>query len=312
MISKSVLLSGATGFLGSHVADVLVKNNYTVLALIRKNSMLWRLDEIKHENLVLVDLSTNDFKDKIQTYAPAFFIHAAWQGVKAIERNDWILQSDNVGFTLEMLSLANQLGIKKIVAFGSQAEYGNFHGRISETAICNPVNAYGAAKLATLTVLKSFCDAMNINWFWLRIFSVYGERENDDWLIPSVIKNILTDKVMDLTACEQKYDYIYAADFAFAILKVLETECDSGIFNLSSNSSATLFEMIEEIRKILNPKAILNFGALPYRNNQVMHMEGDSSKFYEKFNFNLTSGFEEKLKDLVNYYRIKSQKSKYN
>lgn len=309
MPSKTVLLSGATGFLGSHLAEVLSNSNYRVLALVRNTSDLCRLHEIKNDNIILINLHEKNFKENIQNYSPNIFVHAAWQGVGAKERNDEAIQSKNMFFTTEMLNLANELGIKKIISFGSQAEYGNFEGRINEQAICKPNSEYGNAKLAALNALKSFCNANTINWFWLRIFSLYGEREGDEWLIPSVIKNILANKPMDLTACEQRYDYMYVKDFAKAIIKVLETECESGVFNVSSNSSIRLKNLIEEIRKNLNPKAVLNFGALPYRSNQVMHMEGDSSKFIQTFDVSLNGNFEKKLEGVVRYYKNKFSNS---
>lgn len=305
MPSKTVLLSGATGFLGSHLAEVLSNNNYKVLAFVRSTSDLWRLNEIKKDNIILINLNENNFKTSIQKYSPDYFIHAAWQGVGAKERDNEDVQSKNITFTTEMLTLANALGIKKIISFGSQAEYGNFDGRIKDEAVCKPTGAYGIAKLATQNILKSFCEANKINWFWIRIFSLYGERESDNWLIPSVIKNILTNKPMDLTACEQRYDYMYAKDFAKAIIKVLDTKTESGIFNLSSNTSVRLKDLIEEIRKKLNPAANLNFGALPYRPNQVMHMEGNSTKFIQTFNVSLNSNFEKNLEGVVRYYKNK-------
>ncbi|MEP7169118.1 MAG: NAD-dependent epimerase/dehydratase family protein, partial [Bacteroidota bacterium] len=122
MNSKTILLSGATGFLGSHLAEDLSKNNYKVLALIRSSSDLWRLNEIKNENLALINLNEKNFKENIQKHSPDFFIHAAWQGVGAEGRNNAVVQTANISFTTEMLTLANELKIKKIISFGSQAE----------------------------------------------------------------------------------------------------------------------------------------------------------------------------------------------
>ncbi len=305
MKSTSILLSGATGFLGSHLADDLSFNNFKVIALIRNASDLSRCNEFKNDNLVFVNTDSENYKELIRKHQPTIFIHSAWNGVSSDGRSDWNIQIENISMTTRLLVLAQELHIKKIIAFGSQAEYGNFKGRINEDAICNPASAYGAAKLATLEILKSFSELHSINWFWLRLFSVYGTREGNDWLIPSVIRNAFYNKPMDLTGCEQRYDYIYAKDFSKAIIKILETENESGIFNLSSDSSMKLKDMIEKIKDIINPKAVLNLGVLPYRPNQVMHMEGDSSKFNKQFNFEVKSRFDANIKDIVNYYHVK-------
>jgi len=300
---KTILLSGASGFLGSHLAEHLSAAGYLVVAIIRKKSDLWRCKEFENKNLVFVNIDSVDFKETIQKYNPTAFIHAAWQGVTSKERNDPVVQMLNVVFTNRLLTVANELGIKKIICFGSQAEYGNFNGRINEEGRCYPFSTYGAAKLAALSDFKSFCELNSINWFWLRLFSVYGTREGNSWLIPSAIRNILADKPMDLTQCEQRYDYMYAKDFTAAIASVLTTASDSGIFNVSSNSSVQLKHIIENIKNSINPNAVLNFGALSYAKNQVMHMEGNSDKFYRQFNFKISSDFENNIKEVVSYYK---------
>jgi len=305
MKTDTVLLSGGSGFIGSHIAEILSSNHYKVLILIRNQTDLWRLNEIRNKNHILVNLDVPGFKNEIQKHSPTCFIHSAWQGVKATERENWTIQAQNIMFTLEMLSLSNLLGINKIIALGSQAEYGKVEGRISEDTNCNPTTAYGAAKVATQLLLKSFCETHNINWFWLRTFSLYGERENESWLIPSLIKNILSAKPMDLTACEQRYDYMYAGDFSKAIIKTIETKSSSGIFNLSSNSSIVLKDIISQIQNYIRFDSILNFGALPYRTNQVMHIEGNSTKFIERFDVELNANIENMLSKVVNYYKLK-------
>ncbi len=305
MTTNSILISGATGFIGSHIAEEFANNNFKIIALTRNKSNLWRLNEIKKKNIIVLNTDDPNFAQQIQKYKPICFIHCGWDGVGQNNRNDWIIQSKNIEFTLEMLLLSNELGIKKVIALGSQAEYGDFEGRISENAVCNPNNAYGAAKLAAQHMLKSFCDTHNINWIWLRTFSIYGERENEGWLISSLIKNVLCYRSMNLTKCEQRYDYVYAGDFAKAILRIIDKTCKSDVYNLSSDTSIQIKILIEKILEIINHKGKLKFGTLPYRENQIMHMEGDSSKFIRMFNFSLNSNFENKLEGVVNYYKTK-------
>lgn len=302
MKSGTILLSGATGFLGSHLAKDLTSGNYRVIALIRDSSDLSRCNKFKNDNLIFVNTDSKDHFESIQKYEPSVFIHSAWNGVAAKGRGDWNVQVGNIALTTRLLVLANELKIKKIISFGSQAEYGNFSGRIDEGAPCNPMSAYGAAKLATLDVVRSFCEVHSLNWFWFRLFSIYGEGENREWLIPSVIHNTRNNIPMDLTGCEQRYDYLYTKEFTRAVTCALGNQSESGIFNLSSNTSMPLKEVIDKIRNLVNKKAVLNFGALPYRPNQVMHMEGNSEKFNSRFNFSPRTDFDSNIKEVVNSY----------
>jgi nucleoside-diphosphate-sugar epimerase len=301
--TKVVLLSGASGFLGSHLAKDLALNDFRVIAMTRSGSDLSRFNNFESDNLTFVNTDSTNFELALAKHQPEFLIHSAWQGVSAKGRVDWQTQVENISITTRLLLLANELKINKVISFGSQAEYGNFDGRIAENAICKPSSAYGAAKLAALNIFKSYCDCHNINWFWLRLFSTYGTHEGKDWLIPSVISNLRSNIPMDLTECEQCYDYLFTKDLSRAIINVLNAKSESGIFNLSSNSSIKLKELIEKLREKVNPEATLNFGSLPYRPNQVMHMEGDSSKFNRQFDFKAESDYDSAINEIVSFYK---------
>lgn len=300
--TKVVLLSGASGFLGSHLAKDLALNNFKVIAMTRNESDLSRFDRFKSDNLIFVNTDSKHFELELAKYHPIFLIHLAWQGVSAKGRADWQAQAENISLTTRLLILANELKIEKFISFGSQAEYGSFDGRIREDASCNPSSAYGAMKLATLNIFRSFCESHNINWFWFRLFSTYGTHEGKDWLIPSLIYNLRLNIPMDLTGCDQRYDYLFTRDLSRSIISVLNSKSESGVFNLSSNSSIKLKELIEKIREKVNPEATLNFGTLPYRPNQVMHMEGDSSKFNKQFAFTTEYDLDSSVKEIVDYY----------
>lgn len=299
-----VLLTGITGFLGSHIAEQLSRN-YTVIGLLRNSSDLWRYEEIKNENIYLINTGDKDYKIQLELFAPQFLIHCAWSGVTAGERDNWSAQIENIPFTVNLLQLANELHIKQFIGLGSQAEYGLFSGSIDESYPCKPYSAYGAAKLATLNVIETYCTQHNITWYWLRIFPMYGTREGITWFIPSVINNALENAGMDLTGCEQRYGYLYVKQFSKAIEKILESGSFPGVYNLAAKGSIRLRDVIEMIITKTNTTGNFNFGELPYRNNQVMHMEGNADKFANTFNVTLEYKFETGIDELINYYKTK-------
>lgn len=268
MTNKVVLLTGITGFLGSHIAEHISKHNM-VIGLVRNASDLWRYEEIKNNKIHLVNTEDKTYKEEIESFSPQFLIHCAWNGVSANEREDWHTQLENIQFTFRFLRLAKELHVRHFIGLGSQAEYGLFSGSVDETFLCKPVSAYGAAKLATLNVVESFCNQNSINWHWLRIFPMYGKREGLTWFIPSVIKNALQNADMNLTGCEQRYGYLYVKQFCAAIEKVLDAEAFPGVYNLSSPGSIRLRDVIEIIIKKTNTEGRFNFGALPYRKTRL-------------------------------------------
>lgn len=299
---RKVLVTGVTGYLGSHIAESLIANNIQVIGLKRKNSDIWRCKEFK-DKIEWVDIDEQGlFEDKLKKCSFDTVIHSAWIGVEANTRDNWQEQSKNISFLVSLLNCAKTVGVKKFIFLGSQAEYGNISGIISEEQKTEALNAYGSIKLACLEIVKTFCESNDMNWIWLRLFSLFGEKENENWLIPSLIKKITTEVEMDFTFGEQKYAYLYVKDFTSILNKIINLPIQSGIYNVSSNKTRTIKSLIEDIRNYINRDFILNFGALKYRVNQSMHMEGDMSKLVLQIGILEFTDYNIALKNTLNYY----------
>lgn len=301
MTKKYILITGITGFLGSHIAENLI-NNYNVIGLKRKNANIWRCKEFKDKVIWIdIDIEKNYIK-KLTNYFIETIIHGAWIGIESNEREDWSLQSRNLQFLFELLEVAKETDVNKFIFLGSQAEYGNINGIITEVQVCEPLNAYGSVKLACLEILKTFSKNNNINWIWLRLFSLFGEKENETWLFPSVIKKIKTESEMDFTLGEQKYAYLYVKDFALIINKIVKYDVESGIYNLSSDIVRSIRSIVEEIRDRLKPNFQLNFGVLNYRDYQSMHVQGSIDKLNNQIGKTEFTDFSVAIDNTIKYY----------
>lgn len=279
-----ILITGGTGFIGRHVIQAVIGAGHEVIALKRAQSHLDGSTDFLPQVLWL-NLDAPDWCQRASAEKPEVIIHCAWAGVSAAERADWKLQATNLTFFTDLLQIASASNLKRFIAFGSQAEYGAILGRVNESHPCLPATAYGATKLACLTLLAGFARQQHINHVWLRLFSVYGPGERGQWFIPSLIHQMQAGQAPRLTGGEQRYDYLHVRDLAAGVLAVLQCPEPSGIFNLSSNTSLTLREVAGLIKKYTACVADPVFGALPYQPHQSMHMEGDSTRFNETFAF---------------------------
>jgi nucleoside-diphosphate-sugar epimerase len=278
-----IFLTGITGFLGSNIAEFLIGQGHAVTAIYRPGSSRDLCNEyIEKVAWILLDENDQWIKSVLET-RPTVIVHSAWIGVGHQERNDWDRQYLNVAFLEKLLFIAGELCIDKFVGLGSQAEYGMFNGCINEEYPLNAVEAYGCVKIICAEIIRQYCGYHKIDWYWLRLFSLFGKGESEKWLIPSLIKKIILNEQMDLTGGEQKYSYLYVKDLGFAINNMMAKHGKSGIYNISGKKPTTLKCLIERIRDIMDPSFELNFGKLPYRANQSMHMQGDSFKFIEAF-----------------------------
>ncbi|MBB6502400.1 NAD-dependent epimerase/dehydratase family protein [Pedobacter cryoconitis] len=298
----SVLITGITGFIGSHIAENLVQNGIEVIGLKRNNSDTWRCFGF-HDKIQWVDIDDDGkYKDQLVKASFDTIVHCAWIGVESKDRDNWAEQAKNINFLIDLLEVAKKVRLKKFIFLGSQAEYGNISGKVSEEYKTIALNAYGSIKLSCLEIVKTFCDTNDINWIWLRLFSLFGEKENANWLIPSLVKSMLNENQMDLTPGEQRYSYLYIKDFTYIINMILEMSVNSGIYNVSADNTITIRSLIESVRAYINPEFKLNFGALSYRENQSMHMEGDISKLCSQLGKIEFTDFNVALQNTLNYY----------
>lgn len=301
---KKVLISGITGFLGSHIAQKFHANGYQIIGLKRKSSELWRCSEIMVD-IIWIDIYIDGWKAEVLNFKPDIFIHAAWDGISPNERNDLKAQLKNLDLLVDLLELAKFSKARKFLGLGSQAEYGKLNEIVSEEWKLFPENAYGTVKVAASVLVELFCEQHGITWYWLRLFSFYGEKEANNWLIPSVINKILDgEKELHFTECKQEYAYLYAEDMADAVLSLEKKDAVSGVYNVSANKTIALKTLIIQIVELMGRKTSveLKFGSLPMRENQSMLIAGDMNKFYTQVNKIEETELEAGLRKTINYY----------
>lgn len=299
---KRILITGISGFLGSQIAKQLISEGHNLIAIKRPSSDLWRCEDFTNK-ITWINIDENDWPTKTIELQPEIIIHSAWNGVSASDRDNWEIQISNIDFALTLLQIAKQCEVKKFIAFGSQAEYGNFSGIINEIYPLKPNSAYASSKIAVSQIIDNFCSINKINWYWFRLFSFFGELESNNWFIPTLIKNISTLQKMDMTAGEQKYAYMYVGDLARIISKIVAIEITSGIYNISSSKAISLLELTKKILEIIKPtESKINFGAIPYRANQSMHIQGSNTKLEKELGEKIVElDFNDSLTKVVNY-----------
>ncbi|MTK52805.1 NAD(P)-dependent oxidoreductase [Paludibacter sp.] len=299
-----ILITGATGFIGSNIARELLDRNYMVCAIYRNSSSFEKCADIKNK-ITWVNSDAPDWKYKIQELNPKQLIHTAWGGVGAKDRNDWELQINNFWFSKELFDLVKTCDIKKVIAFGSQAEYGSQGFAVNEETSPKPDDAYGAVKTMTAHYMRNIFEKTEIAWYWVRVFSVFGEFENSNWLIPTVISKLLNNRSIQLTKCEQQYNYLYIKDFTSQLLGIIDSiENKSGVYNICDSKSVSLQQLLRTITEFMGvPEQFLEFGAIPYREGQNMLIAGDNTKFKKNFPISTKIGLNEGLNRTIKHHK---------
>ncbi len=301
-----VFLTGATGFIGSATARALVAKGHQVMILARSEANFFRIEPVL-SNLELCTGSLaepDSYSAQLKAFAPDCLIHCAWAGVGQRHGEDRH-QFENVSDAVRLVEIGIDAGMSSFVALGSQAEYGPLNGVAKETSPLSPASDYGRAKIEAQKSIASTLAPHSIPFAWLRVFSTYGPGDDSRWLIPSLIQNMLNGKPFPLTRGEQLWDYLYVEDAADAISIAAELKI-SGIFNLGSGKAIPMRQIFQFLRDAIDPEYQLGLGELPYRVDQVMHLEADISRLSTVAGWQPKVAIEEGLIKTVEQFKFQS------
>ncbi len=275
-----IFVTGATGYLGYHFVNVAVAQGHKILCLRRLASKSL-FDVIVENQIKWIDAGDNNLKTKIAEFEPDVLVHCAWGGVRGIDRNSSAIQEQNLLMSKRIYEI---YPYKQIIALGSQAEYGYYSSRVSEDYVLNPNTEYGKAKVKLCNMLKHYCESNGIEWQWIRIFTVFGEKQTGG-LIKSFAHSCLNhDIVFKTSPGMQIYSYLYSYDFGRALCQILGAKNKSGIYNLSQPFSIySNRDLLNKIKEYLHSNIKIIYGAVPYGTGQIMIMDGTVSKFESTF-----------------------------
>ncbi len=257
---ETIVMTGATSFLGRNVLQKLLEKGNEVYALVRPQSKnLSLLSE--HSKLHLIYGSMENIADIKERIAQASsFLHFAWDGSGNQGRADHEIQMRNIEYSLKALELAHDLHCKKFIFSGSQAEYGKKRERITEEMECSPISEYGIAKLNFSREAEKYCNNKEIKFIHLRIFSVYGCGDRENTLVDACVKKFNSGGLMKLGSCLQKWNYLNIKDFANIVFHFLESDVSGGIYNVASEDTRILREFVKEIYDLSNKSGMYEFG----------------------------------------------------
>ena len=273
-----VLLTGATGFIGSALAKLLVREGCQVYALVRAESDLWRIREFQDQVHILTGdlLSPEQVTECVQRSRPELCFHLAWYA----EPGKYLSSPLNVAYLDASLGLATRLaeaGCPRLVVAGSVAEYDTEHGYLSEASPTRPLTLYAATKLALGTVLAQLAPQLNLELAWARNFYVYGPCEDQRRFVPAVICALLRGEPTRLTPGGQVRDYLHVDDMAAAMWAVGRSAI-TGVVNIASGVPVTNRQVALLLGDILGRPELVRFGDLPYREGDPMFVCADTRR----------------------------------
>ena len=300
---KRVLLTGATGFIGSHCIEPLLARGYEVHAV---SSRAQTGSQPGLASWHQADLfKADDVTRLLAAVRPSHLLHLAWYVVpgkliSSPENFPWVTSS------LELVRQFTEQGGTRLVVSGSGYEYDWRYGYCSEKLTpAAPDTVYGSCKQALNLLIQSFGAQAKVSTAWGRVFFLYGPREHPDRLVSSVIRSLLAGQPARCSHGRQIRDYMHVQDVAEGLVALLDSGVE-GAVNVSSGQATTLREIVLTIGRLTNQTDLIQLGAIPARANDAPLVVGENVRMLSEVawapRFDLESG----LRDTIAWWRAQN------
>jgi len=314
LIGKRILVTGAGGFIGSHLTERLVEMGANVRAFVRYNSdgNIKNLKELSKDTLNKIEIIRGDLrncesvKKAVEGIDVIFHLGALISIPYSYEAPRDFIETNILG-TFNILQAARENKVKKIILTSSSEVYGTaIHLPIDEKHSLQAQSPYSATKISADKIAESFYRTYNIPITIIRPFNTYGPRQSMRAVIPTIIYQALTKNKVELGSLSPKRDFNYVKDTVEGFIKIAESDNSIGeIINISSGQTFSIGELVEKIKKIIGKDFSVETKEEKVRpeNSEVMLLLGDNSKAKMLLGWEPKYSLEEGLTEAVNYIR---------
>lgn len=317
---NKVLVTGADGFIGSHLTEMLCDEGYDVKALSQYNSFNnwgW-LEEIEHNQLEIIsgDVRDSHFCKHITKDVDIVFHLAALIAIPYSYVAPESYVDTNVKGTLNICQAAKENNVKRTLITSTSEVYGTAqYVPIDESHPRQPQSPYSASKIAADSMAMSFYNSFELPVVVVRPFNTYGPRQSARAIIPTIISQIANGakKIMlgDLTPTR---DFNYVKDTCRGFIEL--ASCNAAIgqeVNIASNSEISMRNTLELIAKLMGSD--VEFTVDPQRlrpeNSEVFRLYGDNTKIKTLTGYEPEYSLEKGLKETIDWFVNPENLSKY-
>lgn len=305
-----IVATGATSFVGCGAVKELLRRGHRVYAVLRENSKkaeLLKVDGAYPANLTMLNVDLGDLARLPELIKEPcdVFLHMGWRGAGSDSRKLDEIQEQSVADALNAVRAAKKLGCRRFLFTGSQAEYGVHDTLMDEETECRPTSPYGRAKLSVRLQAEELCRELSLDYGHARIFSTYGPGDHPWSLISTCVETFRTGGQMQLSACTQKWNFMYIDDAGRALAdlcgyegSLMEEGC---VYNLGGPMEETtqLRDFVEKLYALCGSKGSFQYGVRPPNAEGVVNLIPDIRKMERVTGWKPAVRFEEGIRRLL-------------
>ena len=313
-MKKRVLITGANGFIGSHLAELCVAMNYEVRAFVHYNSLnSWGwLDSLDKNILDFIEVYSGDVRDphgvkQAMKDVDIVFHLAALIAIPYSYNSPASYVDTNISGTLNILQAARELGTERILITSTSEVYGTaLYVPIDEKHPKQPQSPYSASKISADALAESFYRSFNLPVTIVRPFNTYGPRQSARAVIPTIITQLLSGfERIKLGDTSPTRDLLYVKDTVNGFLKIAETKSLIGQdCNIATQSEVSVKILAEKIISLINPSAEVVSDEIRMRpkKSEVFRLFGSNSKLKDSTDWELSYSLESGLEETIEWF----------
>lgn len=300
---QRILVTGATGFVGSAFVRRAITNGANVIVSSRPASDHWRLDPVRgHYATVRGSLGEDDpaLRDIGRV---DLLVHFAAAGVNQAFDDVETLVATNVTGTLRALQSAVRLGVSRFVLVGTSAEYGAGVA-LPEAAPLRPTSEYGATRASATLLARAFGARRGLDVVVVRPFAVYGPFEPAYRLVPYCILRGLRGEALELSSGLQTRDYVFVDDVADGVARAcVSAAASGGVFNLCSGAETSVLAAASLVARLCGGRSVVNAGVRDSLPGEMWRTTGSPLRAAEVLGWTSTHALEAGLERTIAWFR---------
>ncbi len=322
-MQKKVLVTGADGFIGSHLCELLLENGYDVRAFVYYNSFnLWGwLDSLDKNKKSKIDIFSGDIRDpngvrEAMKGIDEVFHLAALIAIPFSYHSPDSYVDTNIKGTLNVLQASRELNTKRILITSTSEVYGTAkYVPIDENHPFQGQSPYSATKIGADRIAESFYRSFDLPLTIVRPFNTYGPRQSARAVIPTIITQLLCgEKQIKLGSLTPTRDFNYVKDTANGFFEISKSEKTIGEeINIATSKEISIKDLASEIIRQINKDAtiICDEERLRPEKSEVNRLLGSNEKIKKLTNWEPKFTFAEGIKETIDWFRVPENLARY-